>query len=232
MSFERGIRFQGVGKRYGSKQVLSSIYFEARPGEITALLGKNGAGKTTALRILVQLESASDGVVVIDGYQFSELAIGSVGVSLNLGFPPTRRVVRQLEVAALATGASRERLLDVARETGVDQFLALRCGKLSMGMKQRLNLACAFMGDPHTLILDEPVNGLDPDGIRWLHTFLRHEAARGKTILVTSHFLHDLEQYVDQVLIIDREVLWSGRWPDASGRSLAEVYEEATVGRE
>jgi ABC-2 type transport system ATP-binding protein len=121
---------------------------------------------------------------------------------------------------------------EVAKITEIEKILSLKCGALSLGMLQRLSLACAIIGDPHTLVLDEPVNGLDPDGIQWLHEFLIAEAAAGKTVLVSSHYLHDMEKYVDHVLIIHREILWDSPWPSNEGESLAEIFEDVTRGRD
>ncbi|CAN2204856.1 CcmA ABC-type multidrug transport system, ATPase component [Candidatus Nanopelagicaceae bacterium] len=225
-----GIEFRGVKKKFGRKVALDHLTFVAKPGQITGLLGRNGAGKTTALRILSQLEHPNEGTATINGLPFSKHTPGSVGVSINLAFPPSRSVKAQLQIAALSTGASSLQMNQIAALTEIENLNTLKCSELSLGMRQRLSLACALIADPHTLILDEPVNGLDPDGIRWLHSFLRVEADRGRTILVSSHYLHDMEQYVDKVVIIQREILWQGEWPGDNTSSLAEIFDEVTNG--
>lgn len=227
---KRGIEFKGIKKKFGSKVVLDHLTFDAKPGEITGLLGRNGAGKTTALRILSQLEPANEGTATINGLPFSKQPIGSVGVSINLAFPPSRSVKSQLQIAALSTGVAATRVNEVAALTEISHFTSIKCGELSLGMRQRLSLACALIADPHTLVFDEPVNGLDPDGIRWLHSFLRSEADKGKTVLVSSHYLHDMEKYVDSVVIIQREILWKSKWPSERNQSLAEIFDEVTNG--
>jgi ABC-2 type transport system ATP-binding protein len=227
---DRGIEFKGIKKKFGKKVVLDHLTFDAKPGEITGLLGRNGAGKTTALRILSQLENPNEGTATINGLPYSKHAPGNIGVSINLAFPPSRSVKAQLQIAALSTGASSIQINNVAALTEIDKLSSLKCSELSLGMRQRLSLACALIGDPHTLILDEPVNGLDPDGIRWLHSFLQGEADRGRTVLVSSHYLHDMEKYVKKVVIIQREILWEGDWPGENVNSLAEIFDEVTNG--
>lgn len=222
------ITFDNISKSYGSKPALESLSFSCEPGEITGLLGRNGAGKTTALRIAVGLENPTSGSVTIDGLPFNRLPLGYVGVALSPNFPPIRTVVQQLALSALAAGASQEAVLDTLNETQLTEVAHKRCMNLSLGMKQRLVLACASVASPKVLILDEPVNGLDPDGIAWLHDFLRLQSKRGVAVLVSSHFLNDLQTYVDKVVIIQRSVLWSGKWPNPEEPSLEELFKRTT----
>jgi ABC-2 type transport system ATP-binding protein len=224
---EAGIEFKRIEKKFGGKKVLEDLTFTARPGEITGLLGRNGAGKTTALRILAELEHPNQGTATINGLSFSRHPIGTIGLSINLAFPPSRSVKAQLHIAALATHVGSDEIMKAATLTEITHLFSLKCGELSMGMKQRLSLACALIANPHTLIFDEPVNGLDPDGIRWLHAFLRSEADAGKTVLVSSHYLHDMERYV---VIIQSKMLWRGSWPQAGRGSLSEIFDEVTYG--
>ena len=227
---QAGVEYKWMSKKFGSKQVLEDLTFTARPGEITGLLGRNGAGKTTALRILAQLEYPNSGTATINGFPFSHHPVGSVGLSINLAFPPSRSVRAQLQIAALASGVGSKEISDVAALTEISNLFNLKCGELSLGMRQRLSLACALIANPHTLVFDEPVNGLDPDGIRWLHAFLRSEADAGKTVLVSSHYLHDMERYVDEVVIIQSKILWKGSWPAPNRGSLSEIFDEVTHG--
>jgi ABC-2 type transport system ATP-binding protein len=227
---DTGVEFKGIAKKFGKKKVLEDLTFTARPGEITGLLGRNGAGKTTALRILAQLEYPNFGTATIKGLPFSHHPVGAIGLSINLAFPPSRSVKAQLQIAALAAGVGGKEIMDVASLTEISNLFTLNCGELSLGMRQRLSLACALIANPHTLVFDEPVNGLDPDGIRWLHAFLRAEADAGKTVLVSSHYLHDMERYVDEVVIIQSKILWRGSWPQSDSRSLSEIFDEVTHG--
>ena len=224
------ITFDNISKSYGSKPALESLSFSCEPGEITGLLGRNGAGKTTALRIAVGLEKPTSGSVTIDGLPFDRLPLGYVGVALSPNFPPIRTVMQQLALSALAAGASKEAVLDTLNETQLTDVAHKRCMNLSLGMKQRLVLACASVASPKVLILDEPVNGLDPDGIAWLHDFLRLQSKRGVAVLVSSHFLNDLQTYVDKVVIIQRSVLWAGKWPNPVEPSLEELFKRTTKG--
>lgn len=223
------IEFHEVSKRYGRRDVLDKLSFKAEPGEITGLLGRNGAGKTTALRLLVGLEKPSSGFARIDGKQFSELHPGEVGVGLSPAFTPTRTVLQQLCVSALALGASKSAINKALELTELENVAHKRCYSLSLGMKQRLLLACATVAGPKTLILDEPVNGLDPDGITWLHGYLRSLAHSGSTVLVSSHYLNDLQTYANKIVIIQRKTLWSGHWPNPEEPSLPDLFAKTTA---
>ncbi len=223
------IEFYEVSKRYGRRDVLDKLSFKAEPGEITGLLGRNGAGKTTALRLLVGLEKPSSGFARIDGKQFSELHPGEVGVGLSPAFTPTRTVLQQLCVSALALGASKSAVKNALELTELENVAHKRCYSLSLGMKQRLLLACATVAGPKTLILDEPVNGLDPDGISWLHGYLRSLAHSGSTVLVSSHYLNDLQTYANKIVIIQRKTLWSGEWPNPDEPSLPDLFAKTTA---
>ena len=227
---ETMIEFEQVTKRYFGRDVLENLSFSANPGEITGLLGRNGAGKTTALRILVGLERANSGAAKINGTSFSQLRPGVVGVGLSPAFSPTRTVMQQLSVSALALGASRDAVKKTLEVTELDNVAHKRCMSLSLGMKQRLLLACATVADPEVLILDEPVNGLDPDGIAWLHRYLKDFATSGATVLVSSHYLNDLQTYANKIVIIQGRTLWSGHWPNETEPSLPELYARTTSG--
>lgn len=222
------INFDNVSKNYGSKPALESLSFTCEPGQITGLLGRNGAGKTTALRIAVGLERPTSGSVNIEGMPFDRLPLGRVGVALSPNFAPIRTVIQQLSLSALAAGASKSKVFATLEETELVDVSHKRCMNLSLGMKQRLMLACATVASPKVLILDEPVNGLDPDGIAWLHSYLREQARSGVSVVVSSHFLHDLQTYADKVVIIQKSVLWSGQWPNSNEPSLEDLFKRIT----
>lgn len=224
------ISFKDVSKSFRGSKVLEGLTFDALHGEITGLLGRNGAGKTTALRVLVGLEKASAGTAQIDGQTFDHLRPGHVGVGLSAVFSPTRTVLNQLSITARAFGASKEDVERVIELTELENVTHKWCLNLSLGMRQRLMLACATVSSPKVLILDEPVNGLDPDGIAWLHQYLRDAARAGTAVLVSSHYLNDLQTYADKIVIIQREVLWSGQWPNHAEPSLEELFRRATAG--
>jgi ABC-2 type transport system ATP-binding protein len=224
------IEFDNLAKRYGKRNALEGLTFIAESGQITGLLGRNGAGKTTALRILVGLERADSGAASINGVSFDRLPLGYVGVALSPHFPPTRTVIQQVALCAMAGSASREAIELTLVETELYDVSHKRCMRLSLGMKQRLLLACATVSAPKVLILDEPVNGLDPDGIAWLHAFLKRQAESGVTVLVSSHYLNDLQTYADKIVIIQGSALWSGSWPNPLENSLEKLFQRITQG--
>lgn len=226
------ISINNLSVKFGSTYAIEHLDILANSGEITGLLGRNGAGKTTALRVLVGLERASSGEALIDGKRFDELPLGYVGVALSPHFPPTRTVLQQIALSAFVTGTPKSSVERTLAETELTEVAYKRAMKLSLGMKQRLMLACATISNPKVLILDEPVNGLDPDGIAWLHNFLRLRADNGAAVLVSTHFLRDLETYADKVVIMQRKSLWSGAWPNPDEPSLEKLFGKVTDGIE
>ncbi len=200
------IEVEHLSKRFG-KRILAvdDVSFSVEAGTITGFLGPNGAGKTTTLRMLVDLVRPSAGRVRVLGGRYKDLPRPTTRVGALLdasGFHPGRSGRNALRVVARAAGIDDERV-DAALEMVELQGAAGRPVKgYSTGMKQRLALACALLGDPEVLLLDEPANGLDPEGMRWLRVFLRERAAEGRTVLVSSHVLAEVEQTVDDVLII------------------------------
>jgi ABC-2 type transport system ATP-binding protein len=198
------IVFEGVGKRFGEVEAVSDLTFSAEPGRVTGFLGPNGAGKTTSLRILLGLVSATTGRATIGGEDYPRLAnpLGTVGATLEATFHPGRSGRAHLGVVARAAGIDRSRVEAVLDQVGMTPYADRRVGGYSLGMRQRLGLATALLGDPSVLVLDEPINGLDPGGIRWIRTFLREFAAEGRTVLVSSHLLNEVQQTVDDVVVI------------------------------
>jgi ABC-2 type transport system ATP-binding protein len=201
------IEVEHLTKRFGKVLAVDDVSFSIQPGTITGFLGPNGAGKTTTLRMIVDLVRPTRGTTRVLGGPYRDLRRPwmRVGALLDAsGFHPGRSGRNALRVVARASGipAGRvEEVLDMVELTGA----AKRAVKgYSTGMRQRLALACVLLGDPEVLLLDEPGNGLDPEGIRWLRTFLRGRATEGKTVLVSSHVLAEVEQTVDDVLIISK----------------------------
>ncbi|HEX5397300.1 MAG TPA: ABC transporter ATP-binding protein [Candidatus Limnocylindria bacterium] len=199
------IEVAGLTKRFGSFTAVDDLSFSVQPGRITGFLGPNGAGKTTTLRMLLGLVRPTSGTATIDGRRYVDLSapMQTVGAALEAtNFHPGRSGRDHLRVLADASGVPAARVDELLEMVGIPAAARKRAGGYSMGMRQRLGLAVALLGDPKVLILDEPANGLDPEGIRWLRSFLRYLSAQGKTILVSSHMLQEVEQTVDDVVII------------------------------
>ena len=199
------IEVRGLTKRFGSFVAVDDLSFDVEPGRITGFLGPNGAGKTTSLRMILGLVKATSGTATIDGHRYVDLPnpLGTVGAALEAtNFHPGRSGRDHLRVLADAGSIPLKRVDELLELTGIPAAARKRAGEYSMGMRQRLGLAAALLGDPKVLVLDEPSNGLDPEGIRWLRGFLRHLSSEGKTILVSSHLLTEVQQTVDEVIII------------------------------
>ena len=199
------IRLDRVTKRYGPITAVEDLSFQARAGAITGFLGPNGAGKSTTLRMLLGLASPTAGSATILGRRYHDLVdpTAAVGAVLDANtFHPWRSARTHLRIIATAAGVPAKRVSAVLDEVGLDHAAERRVGGFSLGMRQRLGLAGALLGRPRVLILDEPANGLDPDGIRWLRDFLRSYADAGNTVLISSHLLSEVEQTVDDVVII------------------------------
>jgi ABC-2 type transport system ATP-binding protein len=200
------IHVQGLVKRYGPVTAVDGLSFEVPAATVTGFLGPNGAGKTTTLRILLGLVTPDEGTATINGLRYRELPepLHQVGAVLEAsGFYPGRTARAHLRIQALAAQADPSRIDDVLGLVGLADAGNRRVGGFSLGMRQRLGLATALLADPEVLILDEPANGLDPEGIRWLRGLLRGFAAEGRTVLVSSHMLAEVAQTIDTVVIID-----------------------------
>ncbi|MGB4689860.1 MAG: ATP-binding cassette domain-containing protein [Candidatus Nanopelagicales bacterium] len=193
-------------KRFGSGvTAVRDLSFSAAPGKVTGFLGPNGAGKTTTLRCLLGLVAQSEGSATIDGVTYREIEnpITVVGASLEAsGFHPARTARNHLRMIASAAKIGDSRVSEVLETVGLSAAGDRKVGGYSLGMRQRLALGVALLGDPKVLILDEPANGLDPEGISWLRSFLRHQASQGVSVLVSSHVLSEVQQTVDDVIII------------------------------
>ena len=200
-----GISVEGLTKRYGSVTAVDRLAFDAAPGLVTGFLGPNGAGKTTTLRMLLGLVVPTGGSALIDGRRYAGLAEPrrAVGAVLEAtGFHPGRSGRDHLRVLARAGGIARARVPEVLDQVGLADAAGRRVGGYSLGMRQRLGLAAALLGEPGVLILDEPGNGLDPAGMAELRDLLRVLAAAGATVLMSSHVLSEVAQTVDRVVII------------------------------
>ena len=200
------IEFDHLSKRFGGFTAVDDLTFAVEPGRITGFLGPNGAGKTTTLRMALGLVRPTSGTVRIDGQEYADLRdpLSTVGAALEAtNFHPGRSGRDHLRVLAATAGIPTSRVDELLELTGIPVFARRRAGAYSMGMRQRLGLASALLGDPRVLILDEPANGLDPEGIRWLRGFLRRLSREdGKTVLISSHLLHEVAETVDDVVIL------------------------------
>jgi ABC-2 type transport system ATP-binding protein len=202
---ETRVEVRGLTKKFGSFTAVDNLSFSVEPGRITGFLGPNGAGKTTTLRMLLGLVRPTSGDATIGGQSYSQIStpqrvVGSALEATN--FHPGRSGRDHLRVMADTAGLDSKRVDEMLEMVGIPAAARQRAGGYSMGMRQRLGLAGALLGDPQVLLLDEPANGLDPEGIRWLRMMLRHLSSQGKTILISSHMLSEVEQTVDDVVII------------------------------
>ena len=199
------IEVEALTKRYGSTTAVDGLTFTARPGTVTGFLGPNGAGKSTTMRMIVGLERPTSGTATVDGRRFADLRapLHAVGVMLDArSVHPGRTAFRHLLAQARTHGIPRSRVDEVIALTGLERVAGRRAGTYSLGMGQRLGIAGALLGDPATLVLDEPVNGLDPDGVLWVRRLVRDLAAEGRTVFLSSHLMHELALCADRVVII------------------------------
>lgn len=198
------IEVLGLSKSFGSVHAVHDLSFTAQPGRVTGFLGPNGSGKTTTLSMLLGLTRPDSGTATIGGKRYAELdrPALTVGASLEASFHAAHTGRAHLDIARRAIGCSAPRVDEVLELTGLSHAADRKTGGYSLGMRQRLALATALLGDPDVLVLDEPVNGLDPEGIRWIRLFLRHLASQGKTVLLSSHLLSEAQHTVDDVVVI------------------------------
>jgi ABC-2 type transport system ATP-binding protein len=200
------IEVAGLTKRFGDLTAVDDLSFSAPSGQVTAILGPNGAGKTTTFRVLLGLASTTAGRALIDGRPYAELARPrqTVGAVLeSSGFHPARTGRNHLRVVAAAAGISRSRVDDLLTFVGLARAADRRAGGYSSGMRQRLAVAAALLGDPRVIVLDEPTSGLDPEGVAWMRRLMREFADEGRCVLAASHLLAEVGQAADRVVIID-----------------------------
>jgi ABC-2 type transport system ATP-binding protein len=201
------IELRSLTKRYGSVAAVDDLSFTVQPGRVTGFLGPNGAGKTTTMRIILGLAAPTAGTALIGGrrYQRTLRPLGQVGSLLDAtALPGGRSAHDHLLSLALSNGIGRARVTQMLELAGLTAVATQRVGGFSLGMKQRLGIAAALLGEPPVLLFDEPVNGLDTDGVRWIRQLLRELAADGRTVLVSSHLMSEMELTADHLIIIGR----------------------------
>jgi ABC-2 type transport system ATP-binding protein len=203
---EPAIEVRGLTKRFGSVTAVQDVSFAVRPGVVTGFLGPNGAGKSTTLRMILGLVAPSQGSAAVLGVPYAALPAPARAVGAVLetqSFNPQRSGRNHLAAVAAAAGIERHRVDEVLEQVGMTGSARRAAGTYSLGMRQRLALAAALLGDPRVLVLDEPANGLDPQGIRWLRDLVRGFAERGRAVLVSSHALAEMAQLADEAIVIN-----------------------------
>jgi ABC-2 type transport system ATP-binding protein len=204
---DTAIDVRGITKRYGATVAVHDLSFTVRSGHVTGFIGPNGAGKTTTMRVVLGLDAPDAGVALIGGepYARKRFPLREVGALLEAGAThPGRRARDHLRWMAESNDLPRRRVGEVLELVGLSSVAGRRTGGFSLGMAQRLGIAAALLGDPPVLLLDEPVNGLDPEGIVWIRTFLRSLAAEGRVVFVSSHLMSELEDTADRLIVIGR----------------------------
>ena len=220
------VTLDGLTKRYGAQTAVDHLSFEVPPGRVVGFLGPNGAGKSTTLRMIIGLTAPTSGRALIHGVPFHDLpdAARTVGSIVDgVGYHPGRKAIDELRISARSVGLPLTRCEEVLDLVGLSDAAGKRVGQYSLGMRQRLGIAQALLGDPQVLLLDEPANGLDPEGIRWIRSLLRHLADEGRSILVSSHLIGEIARLADDVVVIRQ-----GRF--VTSGSVAELTAVATGG--
>ncbi|MFI6509411.1 ABC transporter ATP-binding protein [Streptosporangium sp. NPDC050855] len=216
------IELRRLTKHYGRVAAVSDLSFDVRPGVVTGFLGPNGSGKTTTMRMILGLDAPTRGTATIRGRRYADLPfpMREVGALLDArAAHPGRSVLDHLLCLARSNGIARSRVGEVLEFVGLQKIAGRRTGTLSLGMSQRLGIAAALLGDPAVLMFDEPVNGLDPEGIRWIRTLMRDLAAEGRTVLVSSHLMSEMALTADHLVVIGRGRLIADTGLEAFTRS-------------
>ena len=230
------IEARGLVKRYGPTIAVDNLSFDVQPGTVTGFLGPNGAGKSTTMRMILRLDRPDAGTVRIGGRDFRDMRwpLREVGALLEAkAFHPGRSARAHLTALAASNSIGRQRVNEVLEITGMGKAASRRAGKFSLGMSQRLGIAAALLGDPAVLLLDEPVNGLDPEGIRWIRNLLKSLAAQGRTVLISSHLISEVAQTADQLIVIGQGRLLAQTTVaelSSRGQSLEEAFFGLTEG--
>jgi ABC-2 type transport system ATP-binding protein len=207
MTTGNAVSIRGLTKRYGGTAAVNDLTFDVQPGAVTGFLGPNGSGKSTTMKILLALARPDAGSALIGGVPYRSLRwpLRTVGAALDsAGFQRGRPGRSHLRALAAASGLPARRADEVLAEVGLSDVAGRRAGSYSLGMRQRLALAAALLGDPAVLLLDEPLNGLDPAGVRWMRSLIKVQAARGRTVLVSSHLISEMALTADRLIVIDR----------------------------
>jgi len=221
------IAVQGLRKRYGTTVALDGLSFTVQPGQVTGFVGPNGAGKTTTMRVILGLDSVDEGSALINGRPYRSLRrpLAQVGSLLDAAaLQPSRTGRNHLLWLAHSQGLTARRVDEVIESAGMEKAARRKAGGYSLGMRQRLGIAAAMLGDPPVLMLDEPFNGLDPEGIFWIRGFLRSLAAQGRAVLVSSHLMGELQDAATHLVVIGRGRL-------VADTSVAELVAAASGGR-
>ncbi|MDI5975091.1 ABC transporter ATP-binding protein [Amycolatopsis magusensis] len=204
---DQTIEARGLTKRYGDQLAVDDLSFTVQPGRVTGFLGPNGAGKSTTMRLVLGLDAPTAGTVTVHGRRYAELPrpLHTVGALLDArAVHPGRTAAQHLLALAQTAGIGRERVDEVLGLVGLSGVAGRRAGTFSLGMSQRLGIAGALLGDPPVLMFDEPVNGLDPEGIRWIRGLMRDLAAEGRTVLVSSHLMSEMALTAQHLLVLGR----------------------------
>ncbi|HXR41063.1 MAG TPA: ATP-binding cassette domain-containing protein [Acidothermaceae bacterium] len=199
------IEVRQLTKRYGPHTVVNDLSFRVDPGKVTGFLGPNGSGKTTTARMILGLTDADEGVATIGGRTYRDLRrpLCEIGALINAGAViPSRTAIDHVRWLAAANGISKQRADEVLGMVGLEAVAGRKVGGFSLGMKQRLGIAAALIGDPPVLLFDEPINGLDPEGIRWIRTFMQGLAAEGRTVFVSSHLMSEMALTATELIVI------------------------------
>jgi ABC-2 type transport system ATP-binding protein len=204
---EATIDVTGLRKRFGSRQALDGMTFTVSPGQVTGFVGPNGAGKSTTMRVILGLDAPDEGTALVGGRRYATLRtpMTKVGALLDAGaLQPSRSARGHLLWLAHSQGLPSRRVEEVIELTGLPSVAKRKAGGFSLGMRQRLGIAAAMLGDPPVVMMDEPLSGMDPEGIVWMRAFLRSLAAEGRAVLVSSHLMGELEETADHVVIVGR----------------------------
>jgi ABC-2 type transport system ATP-binding protein len=224
---EATIEINGLRKRFGPTVALDGMSFTVQPGQVTGFVGPNGAGKSTTMRVVLGLDSADEGSALISGQPYHRLRhpLSHVGSLLDAAaLQPSRSARNHLLWQAHSQGIAASRVDEVIAEAGMDKVARRKAGGYSLGMRQRLGIAAAMLGDPPVLMLDEPFNGLDPEGIIWMREFLAALAAEGRAVLVSSHLMSELQDTADHLVVV-------GRGKVIADRSVADLLAAASEDR-
>ena len=222
------IEVVGVTKRYGDKTAVNNLTFTVNPGIVTGFLGPNGAGKSTTMRMIAGLDAPSSGEVLVNGqrYRDAQAPMAELGTLLEAkAIHTSRSAFHHLLALAQTNGVRKSRVLDVIDQVGLSDVATKRAGGFSLGMGQRLGIASALLGDPQTIILDEPINGLDPEGILWVRKLLKELAAEGRTVFISSHLMSEMAQTAQHLVVIGRGELIA----DVDGAAFVAMASTSTV---